>query len=147
MDEELMSIDFNNHIDDVASRNEINMNANEEHRVTILNLPEDVADPSTEIQSKDKITGYEHSEVMSTKMDGGVEMCRLLSVDSQICRPILPWINGDGTINELVYKGLVRRVLGIVMQNPGILEDDIINKMQGSESSELQKIVRDNDHG
>ncbi|KAL2516429.1 B-block binding subunit of TFIIIC [Forsythia ovata] len=137
MDEELMSIGFNNHIDDVASRNEINMNADEEHRVTILNLPEDVADPSTE----DKITGYEHSEVMSPKMDGGVEMCRLLSVDSQICRPILPWINGDGTINELVYKGLARRVLGIVMQNPGILEDDIINKMRALNPQSCRKLL------
>ncbi|XP_060964366.1 uncharacterized protein LOC115704671 isoform X3 [Cannabis sativa] len=29
---------------------------------------------------------------------------------------------GDGRINEAVYKGLRRRVIGIAMQNPGILE-------------------------
>jgi len=38
------------------------------------------------------------------------------------CMPILPWINGNGTINNIVYRGLRRRVLGIVMQNPGMLE-------------------------
>ncbi|KAL7180470.1 hypothetical protein ACSBR1_043634 [Camellia fascicularis] len=37
--------------------------------------------------------------------------------------------HGDGTINKIVYKGLVRRVRGIVMQNPGILDDDIIIRM------------------
>ncbi|KAF4399334.1 hypothetical protein G4B88_022417 [Cannabis sativa] len=31
---------------------------------------------------------------------------------------------GDGRINEAVYKGLRRRVIGIAMQNPGILEND-----------------------
>ncbi|KAL2939316.1 Glutamate-1-semialdehyde 2 1-aminomutase [Bienertia sinuspersici] len=39
-------------------------------------------------------------------------------------QPILPWINGDGTVNVIVYRGLTRRVLGIVTQNPGILEGD-----------------------
>jgi hypothetical protein len=35
---------------------------------------------------------------------------------------ILPWKNGDETINSIIYKGLVRTVLRTVMQNPGILE-------------------------
>ncbi|KAL5185284.1 Pentatricopeptide repeat-containing protein [Glycine soja] len=39
------------------------------------------------------------------------------------CVPILPWVNGDGIINNIVYRVLRRRVLGIVMQNPGILEN------------------------
>lgn len=39
--------------------------------------------------------------------------------------PILPWLNGDGSLNNIVYKGLTRRVLGLVMQNPGILEVSI----------------------
>ncbi|CAI9757707.1 unnamed protein product [Fraxinus pennsylvanica] len=94
MDEELMSIDCNNHLDDIACRNEINMIANKEHRITILNQPEDVADL---LKYKARI--------------------RL-----QICRPKLPLMNGDCTVNELVYKGPARRVLSIAMQNPGILE-------------------------
>ena len=37
-------------------------------------------------------------------------------------QPIVPWINGDGTINGIVHRGLTRRIFGIVIQNPGILE-------------------------
>ncbi|KAL2963531.1 hypothetical protein AAZX31_17G206200 [Glycine max] len=48
---------------------------------------------------------------------------------SKSCVPILPWVNGDGIINNIVYRVLRRRVLGIVMQNPGILEDGILHHM------------------
>ncbi|KAL0341843.1 UNVERIFIED_CONTAM: hypothetical protein Scaly_1846900 [Sesamum calycinum] len=113
-----------------ALENEINWNADEVHRVTILNLPEDVADPPTEISNKDKINSYQHSEVASPKMTR-FENLELHSANTKMCRPLLPWMNGDGTINELVYKGLIRRVLAIVMQYPGILEEDIINEMHG----------------
>ncbi|KAG0482923.1 hypothetical protein HPP92_011007 [Vanilla planifolia] len=46
-----------------------------------------------------------------------------------LVRPIFPWINGDGNTNTIVYRGLSRRIIGFIMQNPGILEEDIINKM------------------
>ncbi|XP_047341147.1 uncharacterized protein LOC124944847 [Impatiens glandulifera] len=46
-----------------------------------------------------------------------------------IHRLILPWLNGDGTVNKIFYKGYQRRLLAIVMQNPGILEDDIVKRM------------------
>ncbi|KAI7985465.1 hypothetical protein LOK49_LG14G02151 [Camellia lanceoleosa] len=72
-------------------------NADEVHKVTILNLPEEAFHTSSEMDL--------------------------------LVRPILPWVNGDGTINKIVYKGLVRPVRGIVMQNPGILDDDIIIRM------------------
>jgi hypothetical protein len=36
--------------------------------------------------------------------------------------PILPWLNGDGSVNSTVYEALTRRILGIVMQKPGMLE-------------------------
>ncbi|XP_020525318.1 uncharacterized protein LOC18437646 isoform X2 [Amborella trichopoda] len=42
--------------------------------------------------------------------------------------PILPWLNGDGGTDSVMYKSLMRRVVGIVMQNPGILEDDIVRR-------------------
>ncbi|TXG46422.1 hypothetical protein EZV62_028079 [Acer yangbiense] len=48
---------------------------------------------------------------------------------SGLYMPILPWINGDGTTNNVVYNGHLRRLLGVVMQNPGILEDEIIHHM------------------
>ncbi|KAL3735999.1 hypothetical protein ACJRO7_025022 [Eucalyptus globulus] len=41
-------------------------------------------------------------------------------------KPILPWLNIDGTVNETVFNGLIRNILGFVMQNPGTLEDNII---------------------
>lgn len=36
--------------------------------------------------------------------------------------PILPWLTGNGGVNTIVLKNLTRRVMGIVMLNPGILE-------------------------
>ncbi|KAK6148741.1 hypothetical protein DH2020_016266 [Rehmannia glutinosa] len=117
-----MPLNLDNHRETGAPlANEINTNADEVHRVTILNLPENVSDPSTDILNKDKIMGYQHADMASPDING-VENFGLHSVDTQLCRPLLPWMNGDGTINELVYKGLIRRVVGIVMQNPGILE-------------------------
>ncbi|XP_057527985.1 uncharacterized protein LOC130806801 isoform X4 [Amaranthus tricolor] len=44
-------------------------------------------------------------------------------------QPIVPWINGDGTINGIVHRGLTRRIFGIVIQNPGILEENIVSQM------------------
>lgn len=98
----------------------ISMNAEDVHRVTILNLPEDVQSSGI-IQNLDEIEGSRQARV-SPPGDREVEKFELHLDDSSLCRPILPWINGDGTINEVVYRGLVRRVLGILMQNPGILE-------------------------
>ncbi|KAL0441362.1 UNVERIFIED_CONTAM: hypothetical protein Sradi_0075100 [Sesamum radiatum] len=174
IEDDNMPLKFGNHGDTVSAlENEINWNADEVHRVTILNLPEDVADPPTEISNKDKINSYQHSEVASPKMTR-FENLELHSANTKMCRPLLPWMNGDGTINELVYKGLIRRVLAIVMQYPGILEEDIINEMHGLNPQyaacsnyvdldvalierygansklclpELQAIVRDNGHG
>ncbi|GJM87610.1 hypothetical protein PR202_ga03582 [Eleusine coracana subsp. coracana] len=37
-------------------------------------------------------------------------------------QPILPWLNGDGTINSTIYEGLSRRIIGYVMQYPGMAE-------------------------
>ncbi|XP_011072578.1 uncharacterized protein LOC105157796 isoform X2 [Sesamum indicum] len=123
-----------------ALENEINWNADEVHRVTILNLPEDVADPPTELSNTDKINSYQHSEVASPKMTR-VENLELHSANTKMCRPLLPWMNGDGTINELVYKGLIRRVLAIVMQYPGILEEDIINEMHGLNPQSCRQLL------
>ncbi|XP_073118561.1 uncharacterized protein [Henckelia pumila] len=109
IEKEHTAIDAVHRIDDaVASENVNDMNIDEMHRVTILNQSEDDLDHPTEILSEDKITRHKCFESSQPKR--------------KECRPLLPWMNGDGTVNELVYKGLARRVLGIVMQNPGILE-------------------------
>ena len=56
----------------------------------------------------------ENSDMVKTKF--------LAPVETDRSQAIFPWINGDGSTNDVVYNGLVRRILGIVMQNPGILE-------------------------
>ncbi|KAK3030920.1 hypothetical protein RJ639_036658, partial [Escallonia herrerae] len=114
----------------VNYQRDISINADEVHRVTILNLPEEVGQPLREIQSTNEDEGYVQARVMSPGRDQEGETFGLRSDDSNLCRPILPWINGDGSINDIVYKGLVRRVLGIVMQHPAILEYDILSQMQ-----------------
>ncbi|KAK1592831.1 hypothetical protein Q3G72_031099 [Acer saccharum] len=55
--------------------------------------------------------------------------------------PILPWINGDGTTNNVVYNGLLRHLLGVVMQNPGILEDEIIHHMDVLNPQSCKKLM------
>ncbi|KAJ1702050.1 hypothetical protein LUZ63_001829 [Rhynchospora breviuscula] len=48
---------------------------------------------------------------------------------SHVSWPILPWLNGDGSVNRTLYEALTRRILGTVMQKPGILEEEIIRTM------------------
>ncbi|KQK00450.1 hypothetical protein BRADI_3g49467v3 [Brachypodium distachyon] len=49
--------------------------------------------------------------------------------ERHIYHPILPWINGDGSTNSTVYEGLSRRIIGYVMQYPGVVEEDVIRQM------------------
>ncbi|KAH7867225.1 hypothetical protein Vadar_030631 [Vaccinium darrowii] len=108
---------------------DLSTDSDEVHKVTILNLPEEVYHPSSEMQSSKRSGGCEKAKVISKGNDREGESFGSCSSDFDLCTPILPWVNGDGTINTVVYKGLVRRVLGVVMQNPGMLEDGIINRM------------------
>ncbi|XP_014520601.1 uncharacterized protein LOC106777531 isoform X1 [Vigna radiata var. radiata] len=95
------------------------------HTVTILNLPREDVDP--ENQASDRNESCKQDRLGLSRVDHEKETLQFSLGES--CVPILPWINGDGTINNIVYRGLRRRVLGIVMQNPGMLEDDIIRHM------------------
>ncbi|KAD3068691.1 hypothetical protein E3N88_36571 [Mikania micrantha] len=100
-----------------------------QHRVTILNHLGEVPKPmSEEAKKNSKI------ETLMSPRKGPYEGKFEFRMDDSagFYKPILPWINGDGTINKIVYKGLVRRVLGIVMQNPGILEEHILIQMNMS---------------
>lgn len=101
---------------------DLRTDSDEVHKVTILNLPEEVYHPSSEMQGSKKSGGWKQAKVMAQGNGHEGETFGFCSDDFDLCAPILPWVNGDGTINTVVYKGLVRRVLGIVMQNPGILE-------------------------
>lgn len=75
------------------------------HSVTFLDAPAEVPSLS--------------NENISTHGD---TFLNIFSTNSGSYVPILPWMNGDGTINKSIYKGLVRRVIGSIMQNPGMLE-------------------------
>lgn len=140
-------INVGNHEDDVGLQDEISIGTDHVHKITILNHPKELTEPLSVIQSSNEVENCTHSEVISDEVNPRGDMCKDRSCDSFVY-PILPWINGDGTINELVYKGLVRRILGVVMQNPGILEDDIIKQMGALNPQScrklLEKLILDN---
>lgn len=120
-EDEKMHVDLDSPINsDTASEKLTNMTCDTTHRVTILNLP-DVADHPEGV-NKDKMTDSQYSEVAPPEMNWGVQNLMLDSNDAPTCQALFPWINGDGTMNQPVYNRLIRRILGIVMQNPGILE-------------------------
>lgn len=134
---------------DVELQKEISGNSDKVHKITILNLPKAVAEPSSEKQAINEAKGCRHTEASSPTRNHPEEPYELRSNGLHLCKPILPWLNGDGTTNKPVYKGLVRRVLGIVMQSPGIEQGDIIRQMHvlnpQSCRSLLNMMVLDND--
>ncbi|XP_051135794.1 uncharacterized protein LOC127254623 isoform X2 [Andrographis paniculata] len=133
-----MPLDVDNHGQKVVEMgNESDKNSEEEHRVTILNRPEDVADAPESLPKDTDPAGCQHDGVAIPKTG----TLNLHAAGARICSPLLPWMNGDGTVNEAVYKGLVRRVLGIVMQNPGILEDEIINQMDSLNPQSCRQLL------
>ncbi|KAH6827918.1 hypothetical protein C2S53_014880 [Perilla frutescens var. hirtella] len=139
---EPMPLNLDNQRENLATfEDENNRKDNDMHRVTILNRPEDVTDPPSKILTGNKITGYQDSDVTPPETSR-VENLECHYTDAQICRPLLPWMNGDGTtVNELLYTGLLRRVLGIVVLNPGIIEDEIINQMQGLNPQSCRQLL------
>ncbi|XP_021318584.1 uncharacterized protein LOC8072962 isoform X4 [Sorghum bicolor] len=78
------------------------------------------------------------SSHLRSQNPGGDDESSALHLDSGCCHvckshiyhPILPWINGDGSMNGTVYEGLSRRIIGYVMQYPGISEEDVIHRME-----------------
>eukprot|EP00252_Welwitschia_mirabilis_P006392 TRINITY_DN17273_c0_g1_i1.p1 TRINITY_DN17273_c0_g1~~TRINITY_DN17273_c0_g1_i1.p1 ORF type:complete len:1948 (+),score=400.33 TRINITY_DN17273_c0_g1_i1:193-6036(+) len=55
--------------------------------------------------------------------------------------PILPWLTADGQMNTSLYRALRRRVLGIVMQNPGILEEDLVKRLDVLNPETARKLL------
>ncbi|OMO66113.1 B-block binding subunit of TFIIIC [Corchorus olitorius] len=112
--------------------------AGDVHKVTILNLPEEHALPSNKVPSSNVNESGMGGEV-SLDGDNEGEINKPSSCEPLV--PILPWINADGTINRMVYNGLIRRVLGTVMQNPGMLEEDIIYQMDVLNPQNCRKLL------
>ncbi|XP_019058110.1 PREDICTED: uncharacterized protein LOC104813957 [Tarenaya hassleriana] len=105
---------------------------NNVHQVTILNLPE-----VSRASGLDKESASDPAVSSGTNIDTEV---REFS-SGELCMPIVPWINADGSINKVVFSGLVRRVLGTVMQNPGITEDEIIYRMDVLNPQNCKKLL------
>ncbi|KAL8189135.1 hypothetical protein R6Q57_029396 [Mikania cordata] len=105
-----------------------------QHRVTILNHSGEVPQPKSEAQKNSEI-----ETLMSPRKERECES--RMGDFAGSYKPILPWVNGDGTINKIIYKGLVRRVLGIVMQNPGILEEHILIQMNVLNPQSCRKLL------
>ncbi|CAM0906402.1 unnamed protein product [Alopecurus aequalis] len=94
------------------------------HTVTVLSVQSRSSSSHTRSQNPgDK-------EAMSTpSQDSRDSDCRH-ACESHIYHPILPWKNGDGSMNSTIYEGLTRRIIGYVMQYPGIVEEDVIHQME-----------------
>ncbi|XP_058097979.1 uncharacterized protein LOC131242975 isoform X2 [Magnolia sinica] len=98
------------------------MNLCDGHKVTILDFPEEGDQPDGKAQTNagdDKLENYMEEACSS---EGVERESRTSSDDLPTFRPILPWLNGDGSTNTVLYRGLTRNILGAVMQNPGISE-------------------------
>lgn len=102
------------------SKHETTTDTGEMHKVTILNLPEETDRAPSRVRKTSTCGSSCHDSENPSGSNVDLENTKFIS--SEFCMPIVPWSNGDVTINKVVYRGLVRRVLGIVMQNPGILE-------------------------
>lgn len=79
------------------------------HKATIIDGPNTQTEGVREDESNRKEENEEERELES-------------ACPSHVSWPILPWLNGDGSVNDTVYEALTRRILGTVMQKPGILE-------------------------
>ncbi|KAM1449570.1 hypothetical protein PS2_008210 [Malus domestica] len=82
---------------------------------------------------KKHVSGNNHVEQTGSVPEGCME--------DKMCAPTLPWMNGEQKINKIFDKGLKRRLLGIVMQNPGMLEDEIIRKMDVLNPQSCRKLM------
>ncbi|KAL9310056.1 hypothetical protein AtEden1_Chr1g0058231 [Arabidopsis thaliana] len=112
---------------------QVHVSENSVHKVTILNIPE-MAETSGLQEGSTKAP----SVTFGTSIEG--ETKESTSVKSQPMA-IFPWINADGSVNKVVFNGLVRRVLGTVMQNPGIPEEEIINQMDVLNPQSCRKLL------
>lgn len=96
----------------LRTQNINNMKLRDGHTITILDVP-------NEAKMSDLTPGDNNEG--NTPLEDQKINDKLYGIHC-ISQPILPWINGDGGVNSIMYKGLVRRVFGIIMQNPGIIE-------------------------
>ncbi|KAF3628429.1 hypothetical protein FXO38_28279 [Capsicum annuum] len=76
---------------DVELQKEMPGNSSKVHKVTILNLPKVVAEPSCEKQTINEAKGCQPTEATSPTRNHPEEPYELRSTGSHLCKPILPW--------------------------------------------------------
>ncbi|ONK81483.1 uncharacterized protein A4U43_C01F29610 [Asparagus officinalis] len=117
------------HADLASCENDKGMRLSDGHKLTRLDKPPKPGVPQGETQlSRQSLTSDECNQTHALRNESENRLSSVAGV-SNGHQSLLPWINGDGSTNSIVYKGLTRRALGTVMQNPGILEEDIIHQM------------------
>lgn len=120
--ESSLSLPPKNH-ENASALRDTTINICDGHNVTILDLPEETAKLHTEVNSRQGEILSENQMQVDGVSSEGVETESCVTADNlPALWPILPWMNADGTTNLIIYKGLTRRVIGTVMQNPGIME-------------------------
>ncbi|KAL8170314.1 hypothetical protein V2J09_022118 [Rumex salicifolius] len=112
-------------------------NMNGVHKVTILNLSDNANKLSDALDEDDEIGQCSQSKLIP---EVGGETEHIIASSGNL-QPIVPWLNGDGTVNEIVFKGLRRRILGMVMQSPGILEENVISQMDVINPQSCKKLL------
>lgn len=83
------------------------------HTVTVLDVQSNSSSPHMH-------SGEDKRLSTPTQDNGGSGCCH--ACGRHIYQPILPWINGDGSMNDTVYEGFSCRIIGYVMQYPGVVE-------------------------
>ncbi|URD86355.1 hypothetical protein MUK42_27492 [Musa troglodytarum] len=120
---------FEKKVDITYDSQKSNVDVCDGHKMTIIDLPSESVILDVEGQDNISIATLPKESMVVRDSDQGKEVNYTAGSETHPSRPILPWINVDGSTNTIVYKGLTRRLLGTVMQYPGILEEDIIRRM------------------
>lgn len=140
-------------------RKDMSMTVGDGHRVTILEMTEtDKADleacrqcdppGAAAIQNIDNcseqlknISNFPSQNLILGQETGQSE--HDLTADSDIqFLPIYPWLTADGQTNTTMLKALTLRVVGVVMQQPGILEDDLIKQLDILNPQTARKLLQ-----
>ncbi|GJN13382.1 hypothetical protein PR202_gb00076 [Eleusine coracana subsp. coracana] len=103
------------------------------HTVTVINVK------STSSSAHSENLGDE--EGPSTPGEDSKESNCNHACGRHMYQPILPCLNGDGTINSTIYEGLSRRVIGYVMQYPGMAEVTMISADLHTANSQIAAIT------
>ncbi|EEC79723.1 hypothetical protein OsI_21043 [Oryza sativa Indica Group] len=90
------------------------------HTVTVLDVQSNSSSPHMHSGEDERLS-------TPTQDNGGSGCCH--ACGRHIYQPILPWINGDGSMNDTVYEGFSCRIIGYVMQYPGVVEEHLICRM------------------